>query len=272
MAKKIALLTLHGMGDTPRDYYKELVDKLSEKLGANTWADVHFSSIYYSDVLQVNQARYYNRVKSKIDYKKIRQFLIFGFSDAGGLEHSRMIPNSIYWEVQKRIFDSLGDAYTALGDKGSPVVIIAQSLGCHVISSYIWDAQHHRKRPPGIWKKSHANLDQKDLKFRKLGSLSVLMTTGCNIPVFVCGLPRDLIKPIKAPNSKFVWENYYDEDDVLGWPLRELSDEYKALVMDFEVNAGGFLTSWNPFSHNQYWRDDDILEPLAAHIALLTGS
>jgi hypothetical protein len=272
MPKKIALLTLHGMGDTERDYHSELEKKLSKKIGAEAWSKVHFSSIFYSDVFQGAQNKYFKRVKSKVDSKKLRKFLLYGFADAGGLEYSRSIPDSAYKAVQRRVFDAMGTAYAALGNRSGPVILIAQSLGGQVLSNYIWDAQHHSKRPPGIWKQAHSNLSPGELKFRKFSSLSVLVTTGCNIPIFVGGLPREQIKPINAPNSRFVWENYYDEDDVLGWPLRELSDGYKALVQDFEVNAGGILTSWNPFSHGQYWGDDDVLDPLSDHVLLLTGS
>lgn len=271
MARKIALLTLHGMGDKKRDYHKELVKDLTKFVGADAWSEIHFTSVFYSDIFQDAQNKYFRRVKSKVDSKKIRKFLLYGFADAGGLEHSRTIPNSAYHTVQKRIFDAMGVAYAALGNKSAPVVLIAQSLGCQVISNYIWDAQHHAKRPPGIWKHNHGNLDPKDLRFRKFASLRALLTTGCNIPLFVGGLPRGQIKPIKAPNQKFVWENYYDEDDPLGWPIQDLSDGYKALVKDIEMNAGGIFTSWNPLSHGQYWGDKDLQQPLADHLLSLLG-
>ena len=266
MAKKIALLTLHGMGDKKRDYHKELVEDVSDRIGANAWSEIHFSSIFYSDVFQDAQTKLFRRVEKKVDSKKLRKFLLYGFGDAGGLEHSRSIPNSAYRAVQERIFEAMGVAYAALGNKPGPVILIAQSLGCQVISNYIWDAQHHAKRPPGIWKHDHSNLDPKELRFRKFNSLRVLITTGCNIPIFVGGLPREQIKPIQAPNQSFVWENYYDEDDPLGWPIQDLSDGYKALVRDIEVNSGGIFTSWNPFSHGQYWGDSDVQEPLAQHL------
>ena len=99
--------------------------------------------------------------------------------------------------------------------------------------------------------------------------MAVMCTIDCNIPIFVAGLPRNQIKPIKKPNNNFVWENYYDEDDPLGWPLEQLSDGYKALVKDHEINAGGILTSWNPFSHGQYWGDSDVIDPLSDHLKLL---
>ncbi len=272
MAKKIALLTLHGMGDTAKTYHEELIDDVKDRVGAAAWSEVHFASIYYANVFQPFQEDLFDRVASKVDNKKLRRFLLYGFSDAGGLEHSRSIPNSAYREVQKRIFDAMGKAYAALGGS-APVVMIAQSLGCQVISNYIWDAQSHTrgKRPPGIWKDDHGGLDPRDLKFRKFASLRVLMTTGCNIPIFVGGLPPKRIIPIKKPNGKFVWENYYDEDDPLGWPLQDLSTGYSKLVRDIEISAGGPLTRWNAFSHSQYWGDSDVQEPLARHLLALLG-
>ena len=39
MPKTIALLTIHGMGDTPRDYYRALHDRLKKVLGkVSGWA------------------------------------------------------------------------------------------------------------------------------------------------------------------------------------------------------------------------------------------
>lgn len=271
MAKKVVLLTLHGMGDTKKSYHSDLVDGLKDRMGANAWSEIQFGSVFYSNVFQNAQEKLFKRVESKVDSKRLRRFLLYGFADAGGLEHSRTIKDSAYKKVQKIIFDEMGKAYAGLDDKAGPVVVIAQSLGCQVLSNYIWDAQHHAKRPPGIWETAHDDLDARELRFRKFKSLRVLTTTGCNIPIFVGGLPRSEIVPINAPNNKFIWENYYDEDDPLGWPLQALSDKYKVLVRDIDVNVGGILTSWTPFSHSKYWGDGDVQEPLSDHLLSLLG-
>ena len=60
---------------------------------------------------------------------------------------------------------------------------------------------------------------------------------------------------------------FYDKDDVLGWPLADLSARYANLVTDIEINAGGgfwgwLTSSWNPLSHNQYWQDSQFLQQL----------
>jgi hypothetical protein len=96
MNKKLAVLTLHGMGDTRRNCHVELEKKLSKNISGESWSKVHFSSIFYSDIFQNAQNKYFNRIKSKVDIKKFREFLHYGFSDVGGLEHSRSIPGSAY--------------------------------------------------------------------------------------------------------------------------------------------------------------------------------
>ncbi len=266
MSTPVVLMCLHGMGDTDPDYHAGLFDALADRMGSSDWAHVHREPIYYQDIFQQAQEALFERVRHKVDSRKLRKLLLYGFADAGALEHSRAGRHGAYARVQQRIFDAAGRAHEALGRRRVPVVMVAQSLGGHVFSNYLWDAQHHRQRPTGIWRGDHAALSPAQLSFRKFASLRLLLTTGCNIPLFVGGLPVAKIKPVKAPNTRFVWENCYDEDDPLGWPLGELSPAYRALVRDRAVNSGSLLTSWNPLSHSRYWEDDEVLDPLAERL------
>jgi hypothetical protein len=129
MAKKVALLSLHGMGDTPLDYHETLRSDISNRLGEAAWAQIHFGGIFYQNILQPHQDALFERVRGKIDYRKMRKYLLSGFSDAGGLEYSRQTPGSAYEQSQDRIFKALGNAFVALGNTPGPVVFIAQSLG-----------------------------------------------------------------------------------------------------------------------------------------------
>ena len=270
MAKKIAFLTLHGMGTTDEHYFEELRDDMKRRVGEDTWNDdIHFDHVYYQEILQDPQKEYYESVKHKIDSKKLRKFFLYGVSDAGSLEYSRNTPDSAYDRTQNRIFDALGLAFDAVESSQAPVVFIAQSLGGQVLSNYIWDATRSFKPDYGVWRHSHDELSDEDIDFRRLRTLRVLVTTGCNIPIFIGGLPRAERIPIAPPNDSFVWENYYDEDDALGWPLQDLSDGYDQLVTDIEVNVGNIFTSWNPLSHLGYWTDEDVQMPLAAHLRSL---
>ncbi len=273
MDKSLAVIAIHGMGDTAEDFADDLESRLEDRLGQQMFAQVHFDTVYFQGILQKNQNAMFRAMRRReIDYIKLRKFLLFGFSDAAGLERNTTLDGSPYHQAQQQILDTLERSASKLGSYKKPVIFIAHSLGCHVLSNYIWDAQSSSARQ-GVWKNSTAGQSAAD-KFRRLKTLRGLFTTGCNIPIFLAGFPRENIQPVKTSSGgyNFKWRNYYDQDDVLGWPLQPLSPAYRqAIYRDEEINAdGGFLgkitRGWNPLSHNGYWTDRDFLKPLAAEI------
>lgn len=261
MDKEIAIITLHGMGDYKPNYFVGLRKKLVNALKVK-WSKVAFVPVQYQPILQNNQNDIWQRMnRYPLDGAILRRFLLFGFSDAGSLEHSaRSKINDQYIKVQKEIIRALDEAYLKLGDSSKPVIIVAQSLGCQVISNYIWDAQKDK----GIFNGLEPKGSEDAKVFRRLKSCVYLVTTGCNIPMFVGGL--NPIKPISKTCDDFKWDNYFDKDDVLGWPLSPLSDEYGDLVDDYSINAGGVFTSWTPWSHGKYWTDKNVTKPLIKKI------
>ena len=276
MSYKTIVLAIHGMGDTPRSYADTLERKLAKKVG-NRWSDIYFDSIYYADVFQDNQTNIFNRIKAAddIDWIGLRKFLLFGFSDAAGFERKTSQAGSPYEQVQERVLDAIDRAFDAADPKAN-VVLIAHSLGSHVISNFIWDAQS-KEPQQGAWRMGGfedsppgSDLD----KFRRLKNLKFLYFTGCNIPIFVAGIPQGKIKAISSRGKgySFKWKNYFDPDDPLGWPLKNIStrnvkESYKYEVNeDNAVNVGNLLNSWNPLSHNSYWIDNDVLNPIAIDI------
>lgn len=257
--KDVALITLHGMGKVKPSYYSELEEKLKSRLGS-LWTRVSFQNIQYAPILQTPEDELWASMiatpENELDATKLRQFFLFGFGDAGSLEHSAHTDKKQYLAVQREIQKALDHAFLDFdGDAGKPVVIIAQSLGCQVISNYLWDAQHgtniHAEPDPGEPGKAG---------FRALKSLTNLITTGCNIPLFIGGLSER--QCFAKPNDLFVWDNFYDSDDVLGWPLKQLGTTYN-IVRDHPINSGGLLSSWNITSHGEYWSDTDVVSPLA---------
>jgi hypothetical protein len=264
---KVAIVTVHGMGNTPSHYADDLKNRLQAAL-ASEWEQISFQSVYYQKLLQHNQDRVFQAMKRHLAGKELREFLLYGFSDAASLESSRDSARGAYVEAQLEVVKALRNAYAELGGQPGKVVILAQSLGGQVLSNYIWDAQHPGRS--GIWRNiaEYVTVDAEELAFLKLESLYRLFTTGCNIPIFVAGYGD--IMPIAAPNPGFRWFNFYDADDILGWPLQPLSPAYEALVEDVPSNVGrgivGWLTSWNPLSHGNYWDDRGILDALVLEI------
>lgn len=266
--KTLGLLIFHGMGDTRPDFYKELTTRLQRRLGA-AWERIAWRPVFYQGELQGNQAAVFRKMRPQIRWEGLRELMLYGFSDAASLEHKKELPGSPYYRTQKLILDRLDELYDELGG-AAPTAIVAHSLGCHVASNYIWDAQQPLAFA-GVWSQplhdGSAPEDARD-RFRRLRTLSRLLTVGCNIPVFVAG--HSAIEPIDrellAPD--FCWINQFDPDDALGWPLEQLSPAYAALVEDVRVNAGGgslfgWLKSTTPYSHSQYWSASTVLDRIA---------
>jgi hypothetical protein len=284
--KKVALITVHGMGDTRSTYANGLWRDLKSRLGSRA-TQVALAPIYYQHLLQNSQQEVWRRVQrhGKVRYGDLRRFLLFGFGDAAGLETGKEFPGSTYERAQIEIAKAFLAARQAMGGDG-PVVLVSQSLGCQVLSNYLYDAQRPPAHPArvGIWRDIAALAPQitggpaltaQEIGFLRGGGLRRWLTTGCTIPVFVAAHQTMAVKPIQPPHADFQWLNIYDPDDVLGWPLGPLSADYKALVEDRAINAGRglvdwVLKSWNPLSHTAYWEDGDVLAPLAEWLGSFT--
>lgn len=254
MSKKFGILTIHGMGRQKADYADALQQRLYQELGAGTVADLRFRSIWYHGDFQEYQDEVWeNMVRSgnPLDQQRLRKFFLNFLSDAATSEFRPDEEASSYRRIQRVILQQLEALRLELGGQDRPVVIIAHSLGCQIISNYIWDAQ----RGKGIWQ------GQQPTPFQQLGTARLLITSGCNIPLFVSGLQK--IEAITRPNEQFRWYNFYDRDDILGWPLKPLSlgfaNAYNEVVTeDREIDTG-----WTPLSHMDYWEDDSFTGPVA---------
>jgi hypothetical protein len=272
MSKILGLLVVHGMGDTAPDFHEELLAPLRRRLQAD-WDRIAWRPLYYQPILQRNEKAIFEQMRPLVRWEGLRELMLFGFSDAASLEHKKELPNSPYYLTQQLILQRMDELYEELGRIAAPLVVVAQSLGCQVISNYIWDAQRPRAYA-GIW---NGDLNDGVLpdtprdRFRRMQSLQRFLTTGCNIPVFVAG--HALIEPIdlRKLGAAFRWINQFDPDDVLGWPLAQLSPAYAGLVEDIPVNASGDslldrIRSLSPYSHTQYWSTQVVLDRIAAAV------
>lgn len=283
---QVALIAVHGMGETLPDYADGLMAHLRGRLGALA-GQVVMRSVYYQRILHDNQRLVWDRTAAtgKVRYDALRKFVLYGLGDAAGLETRKEMPGSVYEQAQGEIATTLLSAHAAR--PGMPVVFVAQSLGGQVLSSYLYDAQKAAAGKPvgaGIWRNIDAwataalgrPLTVSELTFIGGRTCAGLVTTGCNIPIFVAAYQEMHIIPIAPPTSLFKWINYYDPDDVLGWPLQPLSGGYRALVEDRAINAGGgmgdlLMRSWNPLAHNTYWDDDAVLSAIVAMLRRLAA-
>ncbi len=262
----VAVLFVHGIGKTKRGYSGALREGLRRALGEQAFGQIAFEEVYYQGFIQPQQEQLSERLKPGLQYFFIRDFLLFYLGDATAILYGSSDPESVYTQTQREVYRAAKKVYSEVSSPTRPVVVIAQSLGAQVVSSYIWDAQAGE----GLWAALPEAVAQgpepEALEFTKLGTTAYLLTTGCNIPLFLSGLPK--IVPVDKPNRDFRWLNFYNPYDPLGWPLApmyeiEEGNEEAVRVEDIVVHVGGPVLSWTPWSHSAYWTSEHFVEPAA---------
>lgn len=276
MSGALGALVIHGIGTPRPDFASGLIGKIGGQLGARA-SRVVWQPVFWSEALNAEENVFDAAMKSAADpsgehiplrWACVRRFIVHNLGDA--IAYQREPERNAYTRINHIVSERIGELKTKLGDPAAPVVVLAHSLGGHIMSSYIWDRQHPNPRG--------------DDRLEPLPTLAGMVTFGCNIPLFGlalnAALPIDLpgagvTKPALAAASR--WLNFLDADDVLGWPLRPLYAQAEARftasqritfskLEDYEINAGNILERWNPASHDGYWTDRDFVTPAAAFL------
>lgn len=265
MSAELAVVVIHGMGSQSPGFAEDMVTELNDRVsdlkkdpGAIAWRP-----IFWAHSLEERELRYFRNAKrtGDLDFIRLRKFLLTAFGDASAYQKVESEANTTYEEIHDLIGKGIASLYTTqLGSKPKPLIVIAHSLGGHIMSNYIWDMQ----------KSSNAKLSP----FERMKWLSGIVTFGCNIPLFTFAYEK--VEPIVFPpqslrpdlKKKAKWLNFYDPDDVLGYPLKPINSDYRNVVTkDIPINVGGILSSWNPAAHSKYWTDNDFTKPVAKFIA-----
>ncbi|TCN25117.1 chemotaxis protein [Mesobacillus foraminis] len=274
---KIAVAIVHGMGNQRENFAHEMKDLLNEVIeekgrstGKSANEMVSIVPIYWADVFEQGEADLYKvLVEDKnLRFKELRRFIIHYLADAIAYQPVETAKHN-YHQVHRRVAESLRLLSEQAGHE-APLCVIAHSLGAVIASNYFYDLQI---------KPENVNFPLENLTpLEKGDSLSLFYTMGSTLPFW--SLRYDQFdRPINIPSSKMEerypglkgeWINFYDRDDLLGYPLKEVSPEYRrAVTEDREINAGGVLDSWNPLSHAAYFTDRDVLKPIADGIVRL---
>jgi hypothetical protein len=292
MAHKLGVLVLHGMGSPKTTYAAAMIKELSSRL-RNLKAspqDICFEAAFVGNVLKAREEALWKRLSNnRLDFKFIRKFIIHNFGDAVAYQRLSTRGLDVYTQIHRVILRHLKSLRSNLrkglpaGAPERPLVLLSHSLGSYMLSNYVWDIQ---KAVAGL-SPNAGPIRQKygGNDFLEMKTLAGMVTFGCNIPLFSLAYPKfeaitfpspTLARyfPAGTPPAKITaaaqWLNFYDRDDVLGYPLRHLSPSYRATVSkDIQINVGGFLSGWNPKSHTEYWTDNDFTKPVARLLARL---
>ncbi len=275
MSHKIGVLIIHGIGNQMPNYANNFIKDIQEKL-EHFEINPEFVKIVpatWSHEVQAAEEELWRNVTQKdpLNFNKLRKFMISYFGDAVAYAGTPNKSNGMYHKIHENLQETIQKLRVDLGGADKPLIIIAHSFGSVIASDYIWDRQQ-------LDKDNSIDL-MADNDFEKMRTLSGFFTFGSNIPLFTLGYhPLQAIQfpPTHLPENhkkKAKWYNFYDVDDVLGFPLKSLSDSYNEMVSDdVQVNVGNWLESWNPLCHFGYWKDEDCLNAIADFIADLMNT
>ncbi|MGH7655589.1 MAG: hypothetical protein ACREN6_13090 [Gemmatimonadaceae bacterium] len=270
---EVGVVIIHGMGDPESAFALPLIEGLSRLLGADAKA-VAFEPCFWSDLLQNGQDEIWRRLqdaRSPMNINLLRKWVVGTLGDPTGYlsgYERQGIP--LMHRVHQRFADSLARVEARLADPArAPVVVLAHSLGCVVVTNYLWNLERAAGEVgtsavsalhPAAREVARKAIG--DTPVQRLETLTGLITFGCNIPLFLPPAPPyecvRFPRPRLAESLKRVarWLNVYDPYDILGYPLSGLWDEtHGTTIEDVAMEVGMPGLSMTPLSHTFYWTD-----------------
>ena len=273
MNQTVAVVIIHGMGAQKPDYADDIIDKLYTLVPEQAeGARLVVKPVYWADITHEKEEEVWQRVTAsgEMDRLELRRFIFNLAGDTLAYQPSEG-RKELYLGVHRKIAETLSELSTAAGPE-APLCVVAHSLGTVVAQNYLYDLQHGSDKA--------AELPDARTPLEHGETLSLLCTYGSPIAIWRLRF-GDEYKAINFPGSstealypdlQAKWYNIYDGDDVLAYPISQLTEHYEELAKegyleDCTSDAGGLLLGWNPMSHKAYLRDDEELERLAKFIA-----
>jgi hypothetical protein len=271
MPHPIAIAFLHGIGRTQPGYSAAMQHNLERRLAAHA-DQLLFEEINWSGALQNREDQLWRQLlpAAPMHYQKLRRFLVDFAADAIAYQPSPS-DRTAYDSIHREVATSLARLAERAGPR-APLCIIAHSLGTVIASNYVYDLtkKHNSFMCPSVRRIIHRTPLEKGetlARFYTMGSPIGLWSL--RYPKF--GEPIQFPTPALArhhPNMRSEWVNFYDPDDVIGYPLRPLNARYhSAVTEDRPVDVGSLFERWNPLSHLGYWNDGKVADVIAESLA-----
>jgi hypothetical protein len=262
MPRPLAFAVVHGMGAQDASFADDFLRRVRARAAVHGVrdGDLFTEPVYWGDIFQVEEDDLWRRMTSahRLGWGWLRKFAVGVLADAVAYRRANPGQYDQYQAIHQRVHEKLS-VLSARAGSDATLVVAAHSLGSVIFSDHVWDEQ--KRQGPG------------NDALTRCETLAGLITFGSNIPLFTLGLSE--IKAIAFPAPKLPpalkaaakWNNFFDRNDVLGYPLREISPAYASVVHeDFEISVGGPFTEWNPASHTAYWDDDAFIDLVARQL------
>jgi pimeloyl-ACP methyl ester carboxylesterase len=283
--KQLAVAFVHGVGSQDPLFADPMAADILKRFAAHAKLApaaaaeaLVFQAVYWAPVLAAKESRLWTKWRQGADlaYLSLRRFMVNFAADAIAYQPLPGEANA-YEDIHACFADAIADLARRAGPE-PPLVVIAHSLGTAIASNYFYDLQASPARIAAgrsdlVPAKVRAKIGKTPLEQGE--TLAWLFTMGSPIALWSLRYEKpEFGVPIRVPAPAFAsrrpglhcgWINIFDKDDVIGYPLKPLYPD--AILEDARVNAGNWLTSWNPLSHDAYWTDADVTEKIARELA-----
>lgn len=264
------VLTVHGMGDQPEDFsvrfQNEILSKFITSLDRLT-RDYSLAKPSGSEPLNFIPGRWapvmdmtQRELERRIYNKKVPFLRKFGMGFMGDVVAYQGKP--VYNEIHRCLAEALrANLKTGAGH----LTIIAHSLGSVIASDFVYD--HTVK----IDKAFQDSFGVSFSNFFTLGSPLVLyaMRSANGEGFTPARLLDHFDRPVRVESETGFWLNLFDDDDIIGYPIRSVNAFYReAVTADLIVKVGDLLTRWNPLSHAHYWDNGGVCRIIADKLAI----
>ncbi|MCI0542352.1 chemotaxis protein [bacterium] len=297
--RKLAVAIVHGVGKQEPDFAEPMIGLIRkyfarEVVGMPEVSDAEVEEVardalvvkpvYWEPVIQGAEDELWKRMKAggPIRWRKSRRYAIDYGGDALAYQETPW-DRTTYDEVHKVFASALNALAHEIGEN-APLCVIAHSLGTVIASNYFYDlAAEFSRGNKMLGDDLRALVGNTALEHGE--TLALFYTMGSPLAVFALRYGIDNFgtpTPVPAesfgkhfPKEKFPdifgeWLNFYDPDDIIGYPLKSLNDFYaQTVTRDMPVNAGGLLNFWNPSCHGYYWTRKSVVKPIAQSLAKL---
>lgn len=301
---EVGILYVHGVNAQRENYHEGMETAVEDALPQELADRVVSVSVFWAREGRSRQEQFLSMLSGRSRrISELRKMIILGAADASSSHRTADPQRTNYYRIQRCVTEALGKLAEELGPAGAraPLVVVAHSLGCQIVSSYIWDVNNVRQM--GLYERSQPHnrvlVSQNDhlvsaTPFMRLETLAGIVTMGNNMPLFTCSIDPSLVVPITRheaegkmaafpgpglPTPVFEaarWLNFYSENDPFGYPLKRACPAYRVeeRVADQQVFTEGrwrsrLLPEWLNMlpAHNNYWRDRTVVERTAGLIA-----
>lgn len=181
----------------------------------------------------------------------------------------------VYDSIHVKVAEGLARLRRRAGEK-APLCVVAHSLGTVIASNFFYDLQKERQTGRQMLPE-RVRMAMGTSPLERGETLTHFYTMGSPLALWTLRYPNQTFDaPVSVaapeltrhhPGLEGEWVNFYDDDDVIAWPLRPLSETYRRMVRDERVTLKGPLFSWTPMAHPFYWTDDGVMESVARAFA-----